>query len=96
MAGYVYRGNEPFVPPTPKQIADRPAPPIRTHCLHGHERTPENIDAANRRCRICREEGQHALVTCSICGHEMQTASFYNHRNRKTSQCKGAVIVKDV
>lgn len=93
MSGYVYRGNEPFVPPTPAQIAARTAPPIKTHCIRNHPRTPENIDATNRACIQCRVDHARRVICCSVCGVEMQYWNFAKHRVRKSNDCQGATAL---
>jgi hypothetical protein len=75
----------------------------RTHCIRGHERTPENLDA-NRNCKLCRsirskkywraEPKQmclelHERVTHCIRGHE-RTPENLNSRK----QCKLCLAIR--
>lgn len=40
----------------PKQVADRNRANKPTHCKRGHPRTPENVCASTRQCRLCLQE----------------------------------------
>ncbi len=49
-------------------VAHRPPPPPKTHCIHGHELTRENIQMVKRsdgtvekRCATCNKERQQAI-----------------------------------
>lgn len=80
MAGYVYRGTDLYMPPKPKVI--RKGPARKTHCIMGHERTPENVDPTNRACIRCRNERQGRLVKCLGCDQPMRMWSLHMHSKR--------------
>jgi len=68
----------------------------KTHCIHGHEFTPENtqIKRGQRVCITCRREGdaerQRAVraerkgerAACALCGQEMQAQNIRQHTKR--------------
>jgi hypothetical protein len=56
---------------------------LKSHCVNGHEFTPENTrinSAGYRDCRTCVRDREAQRVTCSECGSEMRRGSIYRHR----------------
>ena len=70
--GYVYRGNQPFIPKHPA-IDGVPL------CKAGHEMTPENI-SGSRSCKRCDAARASRPCVCSSCGRTMAWSSFHKHR----------------
>jgi hypothetical protein len=60
-------------PVTPRENSARSTPALKTHCIRGHEFTPENTwrDGRRRICRSCRRLRYRALVAPT--GHEGET-----------------------
>lgn len=54
---------------TPGENTRRGVPARKTHCIHGHEFTPENtyVRRGQRRCQTCRMEARNSFV-CEFCG----------------------------
>jgi hypothetical protein len=58
----------------------------QTHCIHGHEFTPENtiVTPRQRRCRKCAQRWirnrNEQPVVCEDCGRPMKRGSLRSHR----------------
>lgn len=54
----------------------------KTHCVNGHERVPENLDAA-RECKICNYARKHQKRTHCPKGHEYSKDNFKLSSNNR-------------
>lgn len=71
---------------TPSENSRRIPRTLVTHCIHGHEYTPENtlVDRGGRgrKCRTCSRERSAAQPRCAGCGHR-------RGKHRLTAEPKG-------